>query len=191
MPATFASATISTAPVARHELLEQVDRPDPNIDRRSGEDYPVRVVRVGPGIRDRLVHGQPFAKERVERLVVDRQRTPTLARPLPRGLGVDLEQHGERATREQLPRVGREHCAAAERDHRRLRPVECGRGNTGLDQPESRLAVAREDVLDRRSRLAFDLPIEIDEGPAEPARDVAPERRLARAHEAGEREVSA
>ena len=40
-------------------------------------------------------------------------------------------------------------------------------------------------------RLALDLPIEIDEGPAEPARDIAPERRLARAHEAGEREVSA
>jgi hypothetical protein len=34
-------------------------------------------------------------------------------------------------------------------------------------------------------------PIEIDEGPAEPAGDVTPERRLARAHEAGEREVSA
>ena len=33
--------------------------------------------------------------------------------------------------------------------------------------------------------------IEVDEGPAEPARDLAPERRLARAHEAGEREVAA
>ena len=38
---------------------------------------------------------------------------------------------------------------------------------------------------------ALDLTIEVDEGPAEPPRDIAPERRLARAHEAGEREVSA
>ena len=55
MPATFASATISTGAVARHELLEQVDRPDPNVDRGGGEDDPVRVVRVRMGVRDLLV----------------------------------------------------------------------------------------------------------------------------------------
>ena len=110
--------------VARHELLEQVDRTDPNVDRSGGEDDPVRVVGVRMRVRDLLVDREPVAEERVERFVVDRQRAPTLPGPLPGGLRVDLEQHGECAPREQLPRVGGEDGAAAERDHRGLRPVE-------------------------------------------------------------------
>ncbi len=92
---------------------------------------------------------------------------------------------------EQVSRVGGEHGTAAERDHRGLRPVEHRRGNPRLDHPEPRLAVAREELLDRRARLALDLVVEVDEGPIEPTRYLAAERRLARAHEAGEREVAA
>jgi hypothetical protein len=39
--------------------------------------------------------------------------------------------------------------------------------------------------------VAFQLLVEVDEGPAEPGRDLAADRRLAGAHEAGQGDVTA
>ena len=91
-----------------------------------------------------------------------------------------------------LARLGGEHRAAAERDHRRLGAVEHGRGDA---LPRSRLKPASPSRA-KISSIVVPGPrsislVEVDEGPAEPARDLAAERRLARAHEAGEREVAA
>ena len=88
------------------------------------------------------------------------------------------------------PGRGREHGAAAERDHRRLGRVEDGGGDVLLGDPEAGLAVAREQLLDRRAGALLDLVVEVDEGAPQPAGDLPAERRLARAHEAGEREVA-
>ena len=93
--------------------------------------------------------------------------------------------------RQGLPRHGRQDGAAAESDHGGLGCGEDRGGDRFLDRPEPGLAVAREQLLDRRARLPFDLVIEIDEGAVQPACDLLAERRLSRAHEAGEREVPA
>ena len=146
-------------------------------------------MRVGVG--GLLVDRQPREVERVERLLVDRERPPPFARPPPGELRVDLEQHRERPARQGLPRHGGQDGAAAEGDHRGLGGVEHGCGDRLLDRPEPGLAVAREQLLDRGARLPLDLVVEVDEAAVQPAGDLLAERRLSRAHEAGEREVAA
>ena len=79
MPATFASATISTGPGARHELLEQLEGTDPDVDPGGREHDPVGVV--GVAVRRLLVDRQPLAIEGVERLLVDRERPSALRSP--------------------------------------------------------------------------------------------------------------
>ncbi len=59
----------------------------------------------------------------------------------------------------------------------------------GLEHPELDLAALLEQLGQRASGRALELAVEVDEPPAEPARDLRAERRLARAHEADERDV--
>ncbi len=89
-----------------------------------------------------------------------------------------------------LSRLRREHGPAPESDHRGLRCVEnrCGYGL--LEHSERRLTVAGKELRDRDLRASLDLTVEVDEAPAEASRDLRAHRRLARAHEAGEREVA-
>ena len=174
---------------AGHELLEQLEGADPDIDPGSGEHDPVGVV--GMGVGDLFVDRQPREVERVERLLVDRERPPALARALPRGVRVDLEQHRERAPERAQA------ASSAETTAPPPRAITAGSGASSaadgdrlLGDPEPGFPVPREQLLDRRARPALDLLVEVDEGPAEPARDLAPLRRLSRAHEAGEREMA-
>jgi len=53
-----------------------------------------------------------------------------------------------------------------------------------------RFAAMGEELRDRPPLLRLQLAVEIDEGSAEPLRDLGAEGRLARAHEADEREVA-
>ena len=168
IPATFASATTSTGPVPGTSSSEQLERADPDVDARCSEHDAVRVVSVR--VRRLLVQRQPLPEERVERLLVERERpAPLPARALPRDTGLDLEQHRERAARERRPGRVREDSAAAERDHGRLRGIEDRGGDRGLSLPERRLALPGEELLDRRAGQPLDLAVEVDERPAEPS----------------------
>ena len=113
-----------------------------------------------------------------------------MTRPLPRGARIDLEQHGEGPSAKPLARVRRQHRSAAECDHGRVGRSEHGRGDGRLDLPEAGLAVAGEELVDRGAGAPLDLMVEVDELPAQPARDLLAERRLARTHEACEREMA-
>ena len=67
----------------RDELLEQIDCPGPDVDPGGGEHDPVGIV--GASVGDVLVEREPLAVERVERVLLDRQRAAALrARALPR-----------------------------------------------------------------------------------------------------------
>ena len=174
MPATFASATISTAPLPGTSSSSRSIAPIRTSIAAAARTTPSGSYAFGVSVRDLLVDRQPVAIERVERLLVDRKRSLALSSPLPGGRRIDLEQHGECTSGELRPRAGREHRATAESDHRGLWAIENRGGHGLLDRPEARLAVAGKDVLDRCARLALDLVIEVDEGPGEPARHLTP-----------------
>ena len=80
-------------------------------------------------------------------------------------------------------------CAAAEREHRRPLVLECPDRRLGLEHAKLDLPALLEDLGQRTPRGALELAVEVDEPPAEPLRDLGAERRLARAHEADERDV--
>jgi hypothetical protein len=80
--------------------------------------------------------------------------------------------------------------AAAERDHRRPLVAQSRERRLGLQDPELRLAALREDLRDRLTQRALQLAVEVDEAAPQPIGDLRAERRLARAHEAHERDVA-
>ena len=79
--------------------------------------------------------------------------------------------------------------AAAERDHRGRPAGKRLERGLGLELAELRLAALAEDLRDRLPQRLLELAVEVDEPPAEPLGNLRAERRLARAHEADEREV--
>ena len=90
-------------PAARRQLLQEVERADPDVDPGSGEDDAVGVV--GARVGRLLVERQPLAIERVEGLLVERERPPARgARALPGDARLDLEQDGEGAAGEDVAR---------------------------------------------------------------------------------------
>ena len=105
----------------------------PDVDPGGGEHDAVRVARAR--ICSVLVDGQPRAVERVERLLVDRERPAALARPPPGGRGVDVEQHRERTPLQDRARRLGQHRAAAEGDHGGLGAFEHGRGDAAPRSP--------------------------------------------------------
>ena len=129
---------------AGHELLEQLERADPHVDPGGREHDAVGIVRVG--VRGLLVDRQSREVERAERLLVARQRPPAFARPPPRELRVDLEQHRERAARQ-----GRPASRQTGRRRRRARSRRARRQRGRLRRPPPRLPGTRPH---RRARTA-------------------------------------
>jgi hypothetical protein len=127
--------------------------------------------------------------ERVEALLVLRERPVAAADARPRGRGVDLDVNREGVLAESSPDLLRLDGAAAERDDRGALVDERLERGLGFEQAEFRLAALAEHLRDRLTQRALELAVEVDEPPAEALRRLRSERGLARAHEADEREV--
>jgi hypothetical protein len=157
-----------------------------DLDLERGEQHIVNALYRGSG--DLVVQGPPFVEERPERFFVPRKRTIAWPDALPGRSGIDLDADRVGTTAQKVARALGKDCSAAERDHGRLRRGEHLGSELLFDATELRLAPLEE--LSDGSMAAFDLTVEIDEGsPAQP-RSLLTQRRLARAHEADEREVT-
>ena len=157
-----------------------------DLDLERGEQHVIDAPHGGSG--DLVVQGLPLVEERPERFFVPRKRTIASPDALPGRRGVDLDPDRVGTTAEKVARTLGKDCSAAERDHGRLRRGEHLRSELRFDATELRLAPLEE--LGDGSMAAFDLTVEIDEGsPAQP-RGFLTQRRLARAHEPDEREVT-
>ncbi len=88
------------------------------------------------------------------------------------------------------PRLGARRSAAAEGEHERLGRRERDACGVRLDAPELGLAALVEELRDRHSGALLDRPVEVEELPSQPPGELPAERRLARAHEADERDVA-
>ena len=175
-------------PCSRYELSQAFDAPHADVDSCCRENDAVGVVRGR--VAGLLVDRQALAVERVECLLVDGQRAVAARDSRPRDRRLDVEQDGEGASTESFARGRRQHGATSERDHDRLAGSEYRPRHRLFELSEGSLAVAGEELLDRDTGPALDLAIEIDEVAAEAPGDPRADRRLARAHEAGQREVS-
>ena len=91
---------------------------------------------------------------------------------------------------QRVPDRGRLDGASAEREHRGAAVAERVERGLCLEQSELQLATLLEQLRDRLLQRPLELPVEIDEAPAEPRRHQRAERGLARAHEADQRDVS-
>ena len=83
-----------------------------------------------------------------------------------------------------------QHRAAAERDDRGLPVPQHLVRDLLLERTKAGLSPVLEELGDRRAGTRLDLAVEVDEAPAEACRSLAPEGRLAGAHEPGEREMA-
>ena len=175
--------------VAGDEVAELVDRAELDMDAGRGEQDPVDVARLR--VRHRLIEGLPVAMQRVERLLVLRERPTRSHDPLPGGLRVDIEQHRERAPGELCLRALRLHRPAPERDDERVAFAQNVACDGLLDCPEPGLAARDEQLRDGGAGAQLDLAIEIDEPTPEPLRDRLAGVRLPRTHEPGQRQVPA
>src|SRR4051812_6869732 len=143
-------------------------------------------MRVG----DLVVETASPLVERVELRLVLCKRAIAATASLPGGLGVDLEEDGERAVAQLVLDRRRLHGPAAEGDHSRIRQAEgCDRVTLFL-QAELGFSAALKEIGNRRAQILLEVPVEIDERTPETIRDLGPERRLAGAHEADEGEVT-
>jgi hypothetical protein len=152
-----------------------------------GEQDIVDAPRRNSG--DLVVQGLPLVEEGPESFFVPRKRTIASADALPGSSGIDLDSHGVRTTAQKVARALGQDCSAAERDHGRLPREEHLRRELLFDAAELRFAAVEE--LRDGSMAAFDLTVEIDKGSAAQPRGFLTQRRLARAHEPDEREVTA
>ena len=175
--------------VARDEVAEGVQPVGLDVHARRGEHDAVHVERRGVG--DVVVDGLPLAMEGAEGVGVARQRPVGALDPGPRRLGVDVEQHREGARRERRARALGEDSPAAERHDDGLAVAEHVVDGRLLERAEGGLPVVLEELRDRPPRAGLQLVVEIDEAPPEPCGGLAPEGRLARAHEPRERDVAA
>jgi hypothetical protein len=157
-----------------------------DLDLERGEQHIVDAPHRGSG--NRGVQGLTLIEERPEHVFVPRKRTIASTHALPGRRGVDLDPNRVGAAAQKVARALGEDCSAAERDHGRLGRGEHLGGELGFDATELGLAPLEE--LGDGSMTALDLTVEIDEGsPAQP-RGFLTQRRLARAPEPDEREVT-
>ena len=171
----------------RNDLVEPCQRTLLETDSGRREHDPVRVPRDGVGAF--AVEGLALDVQRMEELLVARERPRAVARTSPRGLGIDVDQHREGAISQRGPNLGARDRAAPEREHpRRLAPESLDR-LLGLEHPEPLLAQLDERLWDRAPERSLELAVEIDEGPAEPFRDLRAQSRLAGAHEPDQGDV--
>jgi len=161
-------------PAPRDHYLERGEQHIVDASHRSGGDL--------------VVQGLPRVEERPERFLVARKRTAASPDALPGRRGVDLDPDGMGTTAQKVARALGKHCSTAERDHGRLGGGEHLRRELLLEATELRLASLEE--LRDGSMASFELSVEIDEGSGAQPRGFLTERRLARAHEADEREVT-
>ncbi len=122
--------------------------------------------------------------------LVPRERAVGSPGSLPGLCRVDEQVHGPRGAREPLLGRLREHRAAAERDHGRIRRIQRLGDHDLLERAELSLSALVEELRDRPV-TALDLLVRVDERAADARGDVATDRRLPRAHEADESEVLA
>ena len=165
------------------------EQPFVDLDPRRGEHDLVHVVCHG--LRNLVVERRALLVQRVKALLVLGERTVAAADPRPGGRGVDLDVNRERVLAERAPDLLGLDRAAAERDHGGRPAGERLQRRLGLQLAEVRLAARSEDLRDRLPQRALELAVEVDEPPAQPLGRLLAERRLARAHEADEREVPA
>src|SRR5262249_21446266 len=170
----------------RAELLERAEL---NVHARCTKHRSVDVA--GAGVGDLLVELAAALVERAELRLVPRERTAAAAAALPRRCRLDLEPYPERALAEVGPDRYGLHRSAAECDHGRVRQAQRRERAALLLQAERPLPVPLEELRDRSAEVVLELAVEIDERPAQTRGHLGPERGLARAHEADEREVPA
>jgi hypothetical protein len=174
---------------AGHERAERHERTGVDVHAGRREHDVVHVVDVRVG--DLGVQLPPAFVERVELRLGLREWTVAARTTFPRGIAIDLEQHGEGALVELVPDRRCLHRPTAERDHGRIRQTQRRKRVSLFLQTESRLAPLLEELGDRPAQLLLEVAVEIDERPAEALGDLRAERRLAGAHEAHERQVPA
>src|SRR5581483_2950008 len=172
--------------VAGDERCESCKRSALDVHGCGGEDR-VEDVRH-PRNGDLLVEGAPLVVQPTELRLVPSERAIAATDALPARVDVLVDPDRDCALGEAPADGLARHRTAAERHDQRL-----GRSHQGVDGlhlpvAERRLAL-REELGDRASGVVLDEAVGVDERPAEPEGGRLAERRLARAHEADEREV--
>jgi hypothetical protein len=167
--------------LARHELAEELDGAQPDVDAGGGEHDVVRVAAAGIGGLG--VERLPLLVQRSEARLVDRERPVARRDALPGVVDLDVEEDGQRMPPEALAHAQRRRRSAAEDDH--------GRNGIGerLDRQlllvlaKGGLAPFGEDLRDRRVELGLELAVEVHERAVEPRRHLRADGGLAGAHE--------
>jgi hypothetical protein len=157
------------------------------VDARGAEDDVVEIA--GRGIGDIVVERQALLVQRAERSLVLRERPVSGAHALPGRPCVDLHVNGQRVLAQGVPDPRAGDRPTTEGDHRRLAAPKRVEGDGPLEHPELELPPPREQLGNRLVCAFLELAVEVEELAAEPASDLDPERRLAGAHEADERQV--
>jgi hypothetical protein len=173
--------------VAGDELAEALQRAGLDVHAAEGEDRALRIVRANVG--DLLVEPPALCVEAPEGGLVLRERARRAPDARPCILDAHVEEHGHGSVGKQAPDGLREHGAAAERIHARPDGRQERQRGALLERPELRLA-AGEEVGDRRSCALLDRVVEVDERATEALGQLTADRRLARAHEADEDDVT-
>jgi hypothetical protein len=172
---------------AGDELRQQRERAGLGDDPGGGEHDVFGVL--GGHVRDFAVERLALVVERAELPLVARERPAAPANPPPRRVRVDVEEDRQRMLAERAADPGRLDRAAPEGQHSRALVLQRRECRLRLEDAELDLAALLEQLRDRLSGCALELPVEVDEPAAEPRRDLRAERRLARAHESDESDV--
>ena len=127
--------------------------------------------------------------ERVEGLGFLRERPAGAADTLPGRLRSDVE-HDREGARRSIEHVASDSTAPPPSATTAGSPPAAPRARPPPRAHESRALPVLEQLGDGRAGTRLDLAVEVDEAPAEASRSLAPEGRLAGAHEPGEREMA-
>ena len=177
-------------PARAHEAGQLRQRGRPRQRREQGLLAP-EVVRVDERVAGGVVERPALLVELGEPARLDRERTVA-------GIGLDtaprrlrrhVQKHGEAPVAEPPAGHRRQDRPSAEREHC-IRLSEQAADHALLERPERRLAVLLEDRGDRPAGLPLDLAVGVQERPPQPGGQRLARARLARAHEADQREVA-
>jgi len=171
----------------RHELCEPRDASLLDDDPGGGQHDRLRLR--GGHVRALLVERPAPLVEPPEALLVPRQWPPAAADTSPGRRRIDVDPHRQRLLAQRPPDARRLDRAAPERQNRRPLVLERLDRRVSLEHAELGLPSLLEQLRHRLPGRLRNLAVEVDEPPAEPLRDLGAERRLARAHEADERDV--
>jgi hypothetical protein len=165
------------------ELCEQSS---PDIDLERSEQGVLSALDESR--RHLFVQRLPLVEQTPELLPVLRKRTTGVADALPCSGYVDVHPEGERARRQQLACAPGKNGPAPQGDHGERRRAENLSRDLFLEAAKRGLAPLEE--LGDGTVAPLDLTIEVDERPAAEAGNLLADRRLPRAHEADEGEMS-